>query len=83
MINKVSILNGAKYFYSGIFQNYLVFVPAKKCIKYFCGTTRIESWKSNAMSEENIETITKSDRNFVLTFVGHHVLPDIILTDTV
>ena len=29
-INKHSILNGAKYFYSGILQNYFAFVPAKK-----------------------------------------------------
>ena len=30
LINKFSILNGAKYFSSGIFQNYLVFTSAKK-----------------------------------------------------
>ena len=77
MINKFSILNGAKYFSSGIFQNYLVFMPAKKYIKYFSGTTRINSWKYNGMSEENIENITKSDSNFAPTFVDHHVLPDI------
>ena len=44
LINKSSILNGAKVFSSGIFQNYLVFIPAKNCIKYFSG-----SWKSNGM----------------------------------
>ena len=27
----------------GIFQNYLVFIPAKKYSKYFSGTTWIES----------------------------------------
>ena len=43
LINKVIILNGAKYFCSGIFQNYLVFIPAKKYIKYFSVTTPIES----------------------------------------
>ena len=32
--NKFSILDGAKYFSLGIFQNYLVFIPAKKYIKY-------------------------------------------------
>ena len=52
LINKFSILNGAKYFSSGIFQNYLVFIPYKKYIKYFSGTTRINSWKFNGMSEE-------------------------------
>ena len=35
------------------------------------------------MSEENIENITKSDCNFAPNFVDHHVLPDIILMDTV
>ena len=77
MINKFSILNGAKYFSSGIFQNYLVFITAKKFIIYFSGTTRINSWKSNVMSEENIENIIKSDINFAPTFVDHHLLPDI------
>ena len=74
MINKIDILNGAKYFSVGIFQNYLVFIPAKKYIKYFSGTTWIESWKSNEMSEEKIENITKSDSNFALTFVDHRLL---------
>ena len=48
-----------------------------KTTKYFSGTTRIHSWRSNGMSEENIENITKSDSNFAPTFVNHHVLPDI------
>ena len=77
MINKFSILNGAKYFSSGIFQNYLVFTPARKYIKYFNYTTPTDSWKSNGMSEEKIENITKSDSNFVLTFVDLCLLPDI------
>ena len=76
MINKLKIINGTKYFSSGIFQNYLVFIPAKKYIKYFSGTTRINSWKSIGMSEKIIENITKSYSNFALTFVDHHLLPD-------
>ena len=32
MINEFSILNGAKYFPLGIFQNYLVFIPAKNTL---------------------------------------------------
>ena len=32
LINKCSILNGAKYFSSGIFQNYLVFKPARNIL---------------------------------------------------
>ena len=55
MINKFSILNEAKYFSSGLFQNYLVFIPAKKYIKYFSGTTWIDFCKSNAMSEKRID----------------------------
>ena len=50
LINKFSILSGAKYFPLGICQNYLVFIPAIKNIKYYSDTTRIESWKSNGMS---------------------------------
>ena len=76
MIDEFSILNGAKYFSSGAFRNNLVFIPAKKYIKYFTGTTRIESWKSNGILEESIEYITKSDSNFARAFVDHHLLPD-------
>ena len=64
-------------FFSVIFQDYLVFTPAKKYIKYFSGSTRIDSWKSNGMLEENIENITKSNNTFGQTFVDHHLLPDI------
>ena len=80
LIDKFSILNGAKYFSLGISQNYLVFIPAEKYIKHFRGTTQINSWKCNGMSKENIENITKSDRNFVPTFVNHHlsILMDIV-----
>ena len=45
LTDKFSILNGAKYFSLGVFQNYLVFMPAK----YSSGTTRIELWKFNGM----------------------------------
>ena len=71
------MLIGAKYFSSGIFQSYLVFIPSKKYIKYFTDTNWIELWKSNGMSEESIKNITKSHSNVAPTFVGHHVLPDI------
>ena len=52
-------------------------MPAKKYIKFFRGTIMIDSWKSNEISEENIENITKSDSNFVLTFLDHHLLLDV------
>ena len=77
MINGYNILHGTKYFSLEIFQKYLIFIPAKKCIKYFHGTNLIYSWKSNGMSEGNIENITKSGSNFALTFVNHHILPGI------
>ena len=60
-----------------MFQNYLVFISVKNYIRYFSGTTRIDSWKSNGISKENIVNITKSGSNFAPTFVDHHVLPDI------
>ena len=74
LINEYKIFSGEKYFSSGIFQNYLVFIPAKK---YFSDTTRIYSSKSTEMSEENIENITKSNSIFAPTFVNHNLLPDI------
>ena len=78
LINKSSILNRAKDFSLETFQNYVVFMPTRKHIKYtkcFSGN-RIDSWKSNGMLEENIENITKSDSNFAPTFVDHHLLLD-------
>ena len=77
LVNKFIIYNRAKYFSLGIFYNYLVFIPAKKYIKYFTGTTPIESWKSNGMSEESIQNITKSNSSFAPTFVENHSLLDI------
>ena len=49
LVNKFSILNGAKYFSSGIFKSYLVFIPAKNYIKYFSGNTQIKLSKSNGI----------------------------------
>ena len=74
LINKFSIFNVAKHFSLGILQNYLVFIPAKKWIKYFSGTSWIQSWKSSGI--ESIDNLTKSDSNFSLTFVDHHLLPE-------
>ena len=70
--------NGAKHFSSGIFQNYFVFISAKKYFKYFTANTRNIPWKSNGASEENFENITKSVSNFAPSFVDYHILPDII-----
>ena len=46
-------------------------------MKYFSGTTWSELGKSDQMSEENIENITKSDSNSVPTFADYNLLPDI------
>ena len=43
--------------------------------KHGCNTW-IQLWKSNGMSEQSIENITKSDSNFAPTFVDHHLLTD-------
>ena len=51
-------------------------MQAKKYIKYFISTTQVESWKSNGMSAESLENITKSARNFAPTFVDHPLLAD-------
>ena len=73
LISKFSILNGAKYFSSGMFQNNLVFIPAEKYIKYFSGTPPTDLWKSNG----NSDNLIKSNSNFAPIFVDQHVLPDI------
>ena len=36
----------------------------------------IELWKSDGMSEQNIENITTSNSSFATTFVDHHLIPD-------
>ena len=48
-----------------------MFIPDKKYIKKFIGK------KSNGMSEEGIENITKSNIIFAPTFVNHYILPDV------
>ena len=78
LTKKYTILKRAKYFYSGILQYLFVFrIATLKYIKYFSGTTWIDWWKSDGMSKENIENITKWDSNFASFFVNHQPLPDI------
>ena len=77
MINGYKILNGAKYYSSGIFQSYLIFISDEEYIKYSSGTTRIYLRKSNRISEKYIENLTKSNSSFAPTFVNHHLLLDI------
>ena len=77
MISGYQMPNGTKYFYLGIFHNYLVFIPAKKFIECFSANSRINLWKSNGMLEENIENITKWDTTFARNFVNQYVLSNI------
>ena len=83
LINKFSILNGAKYFSLGIVFSIQYLYQLKKRHKIFSGTTQIDSWKSNILLEENIKNITKSKSNFAQTVVRHHVLLELILNSTV
>ena len=41
MINKFNIFNGAKYFSSGTFQNYLVFIAAKNTLNILVALLRL------------------------------------------
>ena len=61
------------------FKNFYYIYLLKKYIKYFSGTTQINLWKSNGMSDKNIENITKTDSTFATTFVNHHVLLDFLI----
>ena len=59
LINKFSILKRGKYFSSRIFQNYLVLMPSKKCIKYFSGTTRIDFTINNLKKKTQLKGIVE------------------------
>ena len=61
------------------FKKFYYIYLLKKYIKYFSGTTQINLWKSNGMSDKNIENITKTDSTFATTFVNHHVLLDFLI----
>ena len=54
LINKYSILNGAKYFSSDELQNYLVFVSTRN-IQLFSNRSKIYWSKSAGISEESIK----------------------------
>ena len=55
MINKYRILNGAKYFFSDVLQNYLIYISANKYIEFLSGTLEIYSWNTTGISKENTE----------------------------
>ena len=41
LINGYGILNGAKYFPSGILQNYLIFLLTKMNLRFFNNTSKV------------------------------------------
>ena len=62
------ILNGAKYFSSGLLQKYLVLISANKCTKFFSGTQWIYSRKYREVSEEGIKKPPGLDYYFCSKF---------------
>ena len=64
LINKYSILNGAKYFSSNTLQNYLVSMSTKYSIAYIGNANKINSRDSKGMLRESINNPYTSDTNF-------------------
>ena len=78
MINKFSILRGAKYFSSEIFQNYLVFIPPKIMLNILL--TLLGLICGNLVEcQKKILRIWLNDTEILhfRTLVDHHVLPDV------
>ena len=71
LMNGYSILKGAKYFSSGVLQNYLVFISANKCNESFSGAQKIYSWKSKGMSEESIKIPPGSNNTFAPSLIDY------------
>ena len=66
MIDKYSILNGAKYFFIDRLQNYLIFITFSKCASVFeTGKNgNISSWKYIGLPEEKFINPYELDTNF-------------------
>ena len=77
LINRYKILNGRKYFTSGILQNYLIFLSAKRYFGFFTNTSQVYSQKSKEFSEESIENITVLDSKFARTSINYYLLPNV------
>ena len=77
LTNGYNILNGAKYFSSGILQSYLIFPTTKKYFRFFTNASQVLSWKSKGLSEQSIENITILDSIFYSTLISYYPWPDI------
>ena len=64
MINKFSVLNGGKYSSSRIFQNYLVFIPAKNTLDISVALLGLNCGNLMECQEKIFENMNKSDSNF-------------------
>ena len=69
MINKFSILNGAKYFSLGIFQSYLVFIT----LNILVALVAFNLGDLTKYQKKVFENTTKSNSNFSLTFVDFYI----------
>ena len=72
MINKCSILNGAKYFASDGQQNYLVFISLRRIDFISNNSDRFVSSISTGMSHENIKNPHNSDTTFDQELIGNY-----------
>ena len=72
MINKYSILNGAKYFSPDRLQNYLVFILTR-CIYWISNDNYIiKLWGSTGMSQESVKNPHTLDINFAPKLIGEY-----------
>ena len=76
LINKYSILNGAKYFSLEVLKNYLIVTSVNKYFKLL--VTQLKFIRGNLMeSQENsTENIITSGNNFAPTLVIYYPLPN-------
>ena len=77
LINEYKILDGARYFFPGILQNYLMFLSNKKYFRFFTNISQVLLWKSKEFLKESIENIATSDNSFGPTLINYYPLPDI------
>ena len=52
-------------------------LSTKKYFRFFTNTSQIYSWKSKGFSEESIENITTSDRNFGRYLINYYPLANV------
>ena len=76
LINKFSILNGAKY--NGL-QNYLVFISTRYIKTINNSTSNIESWISTGMSQESIKNPHASGANSAPKIIHNYRFSSVVI----